>query len=178
MAKGKPTEKATGKKTAPAPVQVTTRSAVPATRWDREVEHFFDRWFDEFRQVFRWPRLLGPERWLPSRAIIHMPAVDVYDEKEALVVKADLPGITGDELEVTLSDARLTIKGEKKKEEEVKDKDYHRWERSYGAFVRTIDLPVPVKADEVKATFKNGVLEVRLPKIEEAKQKSIKVRVQ
>lgn len=178
MAHARATEKVKETKTAAKPVPVMTHPAVPAPRWDREMEHFFDHWLDEFRHIFHWPRLSGPERRLSSREIIHMPAVDVYDEKDALVVKADLPGITGDELDVTLSDARLTIKGEKKKEEEVKGEDYHRWERSYGAFARTIDLPVPVKADEVKATFKNGVLEVRLPKTEEAKQKSVHVKVE
>jgi HSP20 family protein len=71
----------------------------------------------------------------------------------------------------------LTLKGEKKKEEKVEEKDYYRCERSYGAFVRSIDLPRDVQADKVKASFKNGVLEVRLPKTEEAKTKEIKVKI-
>jgi HSP20 family protein len=178
MAKEKTVEKGKEKRAAAEPVPVVTRPAVPASRWDREVEQLFDRWFDDFRPVFRWPRLFGPERWLPSREIVSMPAVDVYDEQNEIVVKADLPGVTSDELDVTVSESRLTIKGEKKKEEEVKHEDYHRWERSYGAFTRTIDLPAPVKVDDVKATFKSGVLEVRLPKTEAAKQRSVKVEVQ
>lgn len=175
MAKGRASGKGKQKKAAAEPVPVMTRPAVPASP---QMEHFFDRWFDDFRSALRWPRLFGPEHWVPSREIISMPAVDVYDEKNEIVIKADLPGVTGGELDVTVSESRLTIKGEKKKEREVKDEDYHRWERSYGAFTRTIDLPVPVKMDEVKATFRDGVLEVRLPKTEEAKQKSVKVQVQ
>jgi HSP20 family protein len=71
----------------------------------------------------------------------------------------------------------LTLKGEKKKEEKVEEKDYYRCERSYGAFVRSVELPKGVQADKVKASFKNGVLEVRLPKTEEAKTKEIKVKI-
>ena len=174
MAKGRASGKGKNKGVTAEPVPVMRRPAGPASR---QMEHFFDRWFDDFRSALRWPRLLGPEHWAPSREIISMPAVDVYDEKNEIVIKADLPGVTRDELDVTVSESRLTIKGEKK-EREVKDEDYHRWERSYGAFTRTIDLPVPVKMDEVRATFRNGVLEVRLPKTEEAKQKSVKVQVQ
>ena len=162
------------------PVEVV-RSAAPVARWDwdRDVERLFDRWFDDVRHVFRWPRLWSPERWLPGREIVRLgtPSVDVYEEKDEVVVKVDLPGVAKDEIEVSLSDSRLTIKGEKKKEEEVKEDDYYRWERTYGAFTRTVDLPAAVKADAVKATFKDGVLEVRLPKTEEAKQKVVKVKV-
>src|SRR5215813_6274909 len=71
-----------------------------------------------------------------------------------------------DNIEVNLSDDRLTIKGEKKKEEEIKKENYYRSERSYGSFVRTLELPREVQADKVKANFKNGVLEIRLPKTE------------
>ena len=71
----------------------------------------------------------------------------------------------------------MTIKGEKRKEEEIKKENYYRSERSYGSFVRTLELPREVQADKVKANFKNGVLEIRLPKTEEAKKKETKVRV-
>jgi HSP20 family protein len=72
----------------------------------------------------------------------------------------------------------LTIKGEKKKEEEVKQEDYYRCERSYGSFLRTLELPTDVHADKVKASFRDGVLEVRLPKTEQAKAKEIKIKVE
>lgn len=89
-----------------------------------------------------------------------------------------LPGIEKDNVEVNLTDHTLTIKGEKKKEEEVKEENYYRAERSYGSFLRTLDLPKDVHADKVKASFKNGILEVRMPKTEEAKAKEIKVKVE
>jgi HSP20 family protein len=93
------------------------------------------------------------------------------------VVKAELPGMEKDNIEVNISDHFLTIRGEKKKEEETKEKDYYRSERSYGSFLRTVELPKDIHADKVKASFNNGVLEVRMPKTEEAKKKEIKVKV-
>jgi HSP20 family protein len=105
------------------------------------------------------------------------PVVDLYEEKDDLVVKAELPGMEKDNIEVTLSDNRLTIKGEKQQEEEVKKERYYRSERSYGSFVRTLELPWEAQTDKVKAAFKNGVLEIRLPKPEEAKKKETKVKV-
>ena len=78
---------------------------------------------------------------------------------------------------MSLTDSRLTIKGEKKKEEEVKEKDYFYSERSYGSFARVLQLPCQVKGDKVKASFKNGVLEITLPKSEEAKRKTIDVKI-
>ncbi len=107
-----------------------------------------------------------------------MPTVDLFEEKEDVVVKAEIPGMDKDNIEVNLTDHTLTIKGEKKKEEEVKEENYYRSERSYGSFFRTIELPKDVHTDKVKATFKNGVLEVRMPKTEEAKAKEIKVKVE
>jgi HSP20 family protein len=103
--------------------------------------------------------------------------VDLYEDKNDIVVKAELPGIEKDNVEVNLTDHTLTIKGEKKKEEEVKEENYYRTERSYGSFVRTVEIPKDVHADKVRANFKNGILEVRLPKTEEAKAKEIKVKV-
>ena len=105
------------------------------------------------------------------------PIVDVFEEKDDIVVKAELPGMEKDNIEVNLADHRLTIKGEKKKEDEVKEEDYYRAERSYGSFLRTLDLPKDVRADKVKASFKNGILEIRMPKTEEAKTKEVKVKV-
>ena len=103
--------------------------------------------------------------------------MDVYEDKDNVVVKAELPGMDKNEIEVNLSGSVLTLKGEKKKEQEVEEKDYYRSERSYGAFLRTVDLPKDVQADKIKASFKNGVLEVRLPKTQEAKTKEIKVKI-
>jgi HSP20 family protein len=101
----------------------------------------------------------------------------LYEEKGEIVAKAELPGLTKEDIEVKITENVLTIKGEKKKEEEVKEKDYYRSERSYGSFMRSVELPREVQADKIKATFKNGILEVRLPVSEEAKKKEIKVKV-
>jgi HSP20 family protein len=99
-------------------------------------------------------------------------------EKDQMVVKAELPGMTKDDIQISVSDNVLTIKGEKKQEEEDTGKDYYRSKRTYGAFFRTVPLPAETNADKVQATFKNGVLEIRLPKSEAAKKKEIKVRVE
>jgi HSP20 family protein len=137
------------------------------------MERMMDTFFD--RRMRPW----WPERWLRADEMeISAPAVDLFEEKDDIVVKAELPGIEKDNIEVNVSDHHLTIKGEKKKEEEVKQENYYRCERSYGSFLRTLELPADVKADKVKAAFKNGVLEVRLPKTEEAKAKEIKIKVE
>ena len=139
-------------------------------RWEREMERMFEDFFDR-----RWPM-----RWWPSRAAeISLPAVDLdlYEEKGEIIAKAELPGLTKEDIEVKITENVLTIKGEKKKEEEVKEKDYYRSERSYGSFMRSVELPREVQGDKIKATFKNGILEVRLPVSEEAKKKEIKVKV-
>jgi HSP20 family protein len=157
-----------------APVPVETGG--PLRAWERAFDRLFDRMFDDFR---RWPSLWGAERGWPHREVaLRVPPVDVYEEKDQVVVKTELPGLGKDDVSLTLTEDTLTIKGEKKKEEEVKEEDYHRWERSYGSFVRTVELPVHVKSDEAKAEFKNGVLTVRLPKSEEAKRKQIQLKVE
>lgn len=141
-------------------------------RWEREMDRMMEDFFGR-RFLPRWP-----ERWFRTEGLqLHAPAVDVFEEKDEIVVKAEIPGIEKDSIEVNLSDHILTIKGEKKQEEEVKEENYYRSERSYGSFVRTLELPKDVQADKVKATFKNGVLEVRMPKTEQAKAREIKVKV-
>ena len=135
-----------------------------------------DRMFEDFLE--RRLRSFWPERWWPAAGMrITTPAVDLYEEKDDIVVKAELPGMEKDNIEVNLSDKWLTIKGEKKQEQEVKKEGYYRSERSYGSFVRTLELPREVQTDKVKAAFKNGILEIHLPKTEEAKKKETTVKV-
>ncbi|HSE90792.1 MAG TPA: Hsp20/alpha crystallin family protein [Candidatus Binatia bacterium] len=135
-----------------------------------------DRMFEDFLGRRPWP--FWPERWWPAASMrITTPAVDLYEEKDDIVVKAELPGMEKDNIEVNLSDNRLTIKGEKKQEEEVQKEGYYRSERSYGSFVRTLELPRKVQTDKVKAAFKNGILEIRVPKTEEAKKREMTVKV-
>ncbi|HEU4344968.1 MAG TPA: Hsp20/alpha crystallin family protein [Candidatus Binatia bacterium] len=148
------------------------RPFMDLTRWERDMDRMMEGFFG--RRMRPW----WPERWFRGdEPEISIPAVDLYEDKNDIVVKAELPGIEKDNVEVNLTDHTLTIKGEKKKEEEVKEENYYRTERSYGSFVRTLELPKDVHADKVKANFKDGILEVRLPKTEEAKAKEIKVKV-
>jgi HSP20 family protein len=112
-----------------------------------------------------------------SFAVAFNPAVDIAVEKDSVVVKADLPGLTKDDVSVTLQDNYLTIRGEKKQETEQKETNYFLSERAYGSFARTIELPLAVDANKIEARFKDGVLQVTLPKTEEAKPKQIEVKV-
>jgi len=105
------------------------------------------------------------------------PAVDIYDSKDSILVKADIPGMKKEEIDVSVHNDCLIIKGEKKQEKEIKEKDFVRTERFYGSFNRTIRLPAEVDAEKVNATYKNGVLELVLPKKEDAKPKQIKIEV-
>ena len=105
------------------------------------------------------------------------PSADIAETAESITVKAELPGLEPKDIEVTLSDDLLTIKGEKKKEEEKKDEKVHRSERFYGMFERSFRLPSSIKMDKVEAKFEKGVLTITLPKTEEAKTKEIKVQV-
>ncbi|HEX5647784.1 MAG TPA: Hsp20/alpha crystallin family protein, partial [Nitrospira sp.] len=88
-----------------------------------------------------------------------------------------LPGMKKEDVEVNLAGENLTIKGEKKEDQEIKEDNYYRRERSYGSFLRTVALPCEVKSDEIKASFKDGVLEIRMLKTEDAKKKSISVKI-
>ena len=105
------------------------------------------------------------------------PAIDLYEDDDKIVVKADLPGLEEKEIDVSIVDGILTLKGEKKDEHEEKGQNWHRVERSYGRFTRSISLPGEVDADKVTAHFKNGVLEITAPKSEAVKPKTIKVEV-
>lgn len=106
------------------------------------------------------------------------PAVDISEDEKEYVVKAELPDLKKEDVKVCVEDGDLTISGERKFEKEEKGKKYHRIERSYGSFVRSFTLPEGVSGDKVSASFKDGVLEVHLPKDEKAKPKSVEVKVQ
>jgi HSP20 family protein len=154
-------------------------SAVVPTTFETmsRLEQDMERMFHEF-----WRRpflsLWDHERSWPGRMLsLQMPAIDVYEERDQVVVKAELPGLSKEDLDVTLTGSTLTLKGEKKKEEEIKEKNFYRSERSSGSFVRSIELPAEVKTDQTKASFKNGILEIRLPKTEEAKKKVTTVKI-
>lgn len=105
------------------------------------------------------------------------PLLDISETDENVIVKAELPGIDPKEVDISIADNNLTIKGEKKEEADEKGKHFHRVERSYGRFSRTINLPKSVSTDNVKAEYKNGILEINIPKKEEAKAKKVEVKV-
>ena len=103
-------------------------------------------------------------------------AIDMFETKDDVVVKATLPGLKPEDVEITITGDTLTIRGESKEESEVKEEDYIRKERRYGSFCRAVTLPSGLKSDKAEATFENGVLALRIPKSEEIKPKSIKVK--
>lgn len=139
----------------------------------RTMEEIFE---DFFRRPFgrmMWP---GTERIL--EAVEPEPSVDIFEEEDSVVVKSDLPGMSKDDIEVNLTDDTITLSGEKKEEEKIERKNYYCHERSYGSFTRTFALPKEVQSDKAKASFKNGVLEVRIPKSEIAKKKEQKIEIE
>jgi len=129
----------------------------------REMDRVFDRFFEPFPEEMR---SLG--EWAPR--------MDVSETKDAVVVKAEVPGIEPKEIEVSLHGEMLTMKGEKKLEKEDKGERFHRVERTWGSFVRTVRLPAPVDAERVQATFKNGLVTVTLPKTAAAKGTFIPIK--
>lgn len=130
------------------------------------------RFNDVLNQAFA--RAWGDE---DSKSGSWAPAVDIYETDENLVVKAELPGVNPKDVEVRVEDSTLYLKGERKFENEVKEENYHRVERSYGSFTRTFALPSSINADKVAADFKDGLLTLTMPKREEAKPKTIKINV-
>ncbi|HZD54951.1 MAG TPA: Hsp20/alpha crystallin family protein [Candidatus Aquicultoraceae bacterium] len=146
------------------------------------------RWLDPFRdlsaiqdrmnQIFEdaLSRTRGREEGL--RAGMWTPAVDIYENNDSVVVKAELPGVNKDQISVEVKDGILSLRGERKFEKEVQEENYHRVERSYGSFQRSFSLPVSVDQEKVTARFLDGVLEVKLPKKEKAKPKQIQVNVE
>ena len=126
-----------------------------------------ERWMEEsFHRPF-----LG-QSWLPFKSLFHeagsygdiSPSVDVYEESGAVVVKAELPGMRREDVSVRLVDNNLIISGEKKTEERVEQKDYLRLERSRGSFTRTLAMPEGIDYEGAKASFRDGVLEIRIPR--------------
>jgi HSP20 family protein len=104
------------------------------------------------------------------------PAIDMIDRKDEIVVHADLPGLDEKDIEITVDDGQLSIRGERKEEHETKEEGVYRCERWAGAFCRNLALPPGVDADKIQATFKKGVLEIHLPKTTDAKGKKVEIK--
>lgn len=105
-----------------------------------------------------------------------MPALDIYQTDDAVVIKAAVPGVKPEDIDITITGNTLTIKGETRVEEDVKKESYYRQERRYGAFSRTVELPPHLQTDKAEAFFEHGVLTLTIPKAEEIKPKAIKIK--
>ena len=138
----------------------------------KRLRDLFDDFFDS--ELLPESRRLTRRRWMEGGE--WSPLVDVIDKKDSILVKAELPGIDKKDVKISLSENILTIRGERKEEKEIKKEDYYCCERAFGTYSRTIALPVEVDKTKAKATFKNGILEITLPKIEETKTKEIEIQ--
>lgn len=144
--------------------------------WDelREMERHMD-------EMTRHPLMMGrrPLVWwrVPTEELGWTPSVEVYEKGDNFVVRAELPGMKKEELDISVLGDTLTIKGERKTESEVKEEDYYRCELCYGKFSRSVALPTAVEAGKVEANYENGILQITLPKAKEAKPKKIEVKV-
>lgn len=116
---------------------------------------------------------LAPDTWKSFNWSV---ALDVVESEDEYLVKASLPGIDPEELDITFDDNRLTIKGEIKQEKEIEEARYHLRERRYGSFTRSIQMPVGIDSDNIEANYDKGVLHLHLPKVEEVKPKKITIK--
>jgi HSP20 family protein len=127
-----------------------------------------DRLFEE--------SFVRPRSWLAPTDGAATLALDVHESADDVTVKASIPGVKPEDIDISVTGDTLTIKGETREEKEEKEGNYHLHERRYGAFQRSVSLPTLVKADKASAEFENGVLTLTLPKVEEVKPKSIKIK--
>jgi HSP20 family protein len=137
----------------------------------RELEEM-ERRFDN---MLSWPLLPAVWRRIPTMEMGWAPAIDVFEKEDKFVVKAELPGMKEEDIDISVVGDTLTIKGERKAEGEVEEEDYCYCERSYGSFSRSIAIPSNVDAKKIEANYNDGVLEVSLPKTPEVKPKKISV---
>jgi HSP20 family protein len=133
----------------------------PIARFRREM----DRMLDEFGRGF-----------LPSWEGISGPALDVRETESEVIVDVEVPGLGPADLDVSVTESVLTVKGEKKSERDEKEGDYHLTERSYGSFVRTVQLPAAVDSAKAEATHRNGVVTITLPKTDKGKGRKIEIK--
>ena len=150
------------------------------TRVEREIGKMFDDFWGSQKGILG--RLPAPGKTkVPAERIEELrgiPVTDLIDKKNSLILKAEMPGVDKKDIKVTVTDEEISISGKIQREKEEKGHDYYCCERSYGLWQRSISLPVKVKSGEAKATYKNGVLEVILPKSEEAKEKRKELTVE
>ncbi|MGD0278914.1 MAG: Hsp20/alpha crystallin family protein [Smithella sp.] len=135
----------------------------------RDMNNLFDNFFRGFDAAPRGFAAGDLERFTPS--------IDVKENEKEFLIKAELPGVEEKDIEVTVTDDSVTIKGEKKEEKEDKNKDYYYMERSYGSFSRAIPLEAQIESGKAEASFKNGILDIKIPKNQSAKAKGTKVPI-
>jgi HSP20 family protein len=136
-----------------------------ATELRRDMDTLYDRFFAN--DFLPSPFLFGKDKWDPS--------LDISEGRKHITVKAEIPGIDAKDFDISIDGRLLNIRGEKKKEQEEKEETFYRVERSYGYFNRTIELPTEVDQNEVKASYKRGILKIKLRKAKEAEVKRIKI---
>jgi len=136
----------------------------------RDIQGEMNRLFDSF-----FGRPLATATGTESR--VWMPVVDMYETKDELILNFELPGVREKEVSLSITGDLLTVKGERQFNQELNNDNYHHMERAYGKFERTVQLPMHVQAGRVTATYRDGVLEVKLPKAEEVRPKEIKIDV-
>jgi len=137
-----------------------------------DTQHYFNEMWHHPFALFRNP--MWSQASFSGREIV-APIVDIFEEGKEVVVKAEIPGMKKSDINIDINGNNMTISGEKKQEKKVDRKDYHRVECSYGSFCRSFRLPDTVNSDKAKASFKNGVLEIRMPKSGKEKKKKITI---
>ena len=143
-------------------------------KWDpfRDLLSIQDRMNKQFEQTMSRSRTeegIAASTWTP--------AVDIYETTEAIVMQADLPGLRREDIDIQIQDNTLTLRGERRFAEDAQEENYLRIERAYGAFQRSVTLPATGSLERIRAVFRDGILELTLPKAEEAKPKKIAVEV-
>jgi len=146
------------------------------TTYKPQSSDVFNKFFDD-DFFYGLPLLPLTERQAAHGNGNFFPALDVIEEKDQYVLKADLPGINKEDIKVSVESGILTIEGERKSETEHKDKQVHRIERSYGRFVRSLNLGTSIDSSKIRASYKDGVLQLIVPKLEAAKPKAIDIQV-
>ena len=146
------------------------RLLTPFEEMEKWMEESWMRPFSLFRSPFWTEKMTEFEEFSPT--------VDIYEEDKDVVVRADLPGVKKGDIAIDVSDNLLTISGEKRHEDKVEKKDYYRYESTYGKFSRSFELPGGMDMEKAKAHFEDGVLEIRVPKSDEAVQKSRTIKIQ
>jgi HSP20 family protein len=136
-----------------------------------------DRWFGDYFSKNKPAAASTESIFSETGALMRFPAVDIEEQDSTYVVHAEIPGMKKDEIEVEYRDGCLMIRGEKKFEHEDKRKDFHRIERAYGSFQRTFEIPEDIDADAIKAEYKNGVLEIRLPLLSPEKRRVKRIQI-